>query len=103
MSAITTLQTTVPKKSSSEAQQEATSVMREVAHPWTIRRWTELWLASSSLLVYIPLEDFHPVMLEWSQEKQKQLDNVDIRLKKLKLAGKHGITWQIHHWQLACC
>jgi hypothetical protein len=102
MSAITALQTAVTKGGSSEAQQEAASVMTEVAHPWTIRRWTESRLASGAPLVYIPSEDFHPVALEWSQEEQKQLNDVATRLKRQKHEGEHGIAWRIHRWQLAC-
>jgi hypothetical protein len=33
-------------------------------------------------LVYTPSEDFHPVMFKWSQEDQKQLNDVATRLKR---------------------
>ena len=41
-------------------------------------------------------------MLEWSQEEQKQLDDIVIQLKRQKLEGEHGVAWRIHRWQLAC-
>jgi hypothetical protein len=70
------LQTALAQGSCSNAQQEAASVMTEVAHPWIICPWAESRLASGAPLVHIPSEDFHPVALKWYQDEQKQLNDV---------------------------
>ena len=62
--AVVDIQRAVSKDLPAHEQQAAVQAMIDIVRPWTIRRWTESKLASGALLISIPTEIVHQVLLE---------------------------------------
>ena len=66
--------------------------MIDVVRPWTIRQWTEYKLVSVALLISIPSEIVHHVLLEWTAEEQERLATTVGRLQQQTLTEEHGVA-----------
>ena len=81
-----------------DAQHDAAHRMKQIAKPWTIRRWSELKLGNGKPLVRIPKENAHLVDLEWTEEERAKLKTLVERYTSLGASG----AWRVHKWRLAC-
>ena len=80
-----------------DAQQDVAHQVIQIAKPWTIRRWSEMKLTNGKLLVRIPRENAHLVVLQWTEEEQAKLKTF---VERYTSHGASG-AWRVHRWWLA--